>query len=62
MKTEIINEMINGYKEAFIFAEPATDHNGEYIENLDDYDFSPSALKRITSDVTAFCSANVKKE
>lgn len=42
MKTEIINEMINGYKESFIFAEPATDHNGEYIENLDDYDFSPS--------------------
>lgn len=59
MKTENINEMINGYKEAFIFAEPATDHNGEYIENLDDYDFSSSALKRITSDVTAFCSANV---
>lgn len=59
MKTEIIIEIINGYKEAFIFAEPATDHNGEYIENLDDYDFSSSALERITSDVTAFCSANV---
>lgn len=59
MKTEIINEIINGYKEAFIFAEPATDHNGEYIENLDDYDFSPSADERIAQDVTAFINANL---
>ena len=58
MKTEIIIEIINGYKEAFIFAEPATDHNGEYIENLDDYDFSDQAHQRIIHDVAAYCDAN----
>lgn len=59
MKTENINEMINGYKEAFIFAESARDHEGNFIEYLDDYDFSSSADERIAQDVTAFCSANV---
>ena len=58
MKTEIIIEIINGYKEAFIFAEPVTDHNGEYIENLDDYDFSDQAHQRIIHDVAAYCDAN----
>ncbi len=58
MKTEIIIEIINGYKEAFIFAEPATDHNGEYIENLGDYDFSDQAHQRIIHDVAAYCDAN----
>lgn len=59
MKTEIIIEIINGYKEAFIFAESATDQHGEYIDNLDPYDFSQDANDRIAQDVTAFINANV---
>lgn len=59
MKTEIINEIINGYKEAFIFAESARDHEGNFIEYLDDYDFSPGADERIAQDVTAFINANL---
>lgn len=59
MKTEIINEIINGYKQAFIFAESARDHEGDFIDNLDDYDFSSQALDRIADDVTSFCNANV---
>ncbi|MCJ8478584.1 hypothetical protein MOO17_11145 [Escherichia coli] len=59
MKTEIIIEIINGYKEAFIFAESARDHEGDFIDNLDDYDFSPGADERIAQDVTAFINANL---
>ncbi|BDU12396.1 hypothetical protein [Escherichia phage phiWec186] len=59
MKTEIINEIINGYKDVFIFAESARDHEGDFIDNLDDYDFSSQALDRIADDVTSFCNANV---
>ncbi|WBF77678.1 hypothetical protein A73_12 [Escherichia phage A73] len=59
MKQEIINEIISGYKEAFIFAESATDQHGEYIDNLDPYDFSQDANDRIAQDVTAFINANV---
>lgn len=59
MKTEIINEIINGYKEAFIFAESARDHEGDFIDILDDYDFSPGADERIAQDVTAFINANL---
>lgn len=59
MKQEIINSIIDGYKEAFIFAESATDQHGDYIDNLDPYDFSQDANDRITQDVTAFINANV---
>ena len=59
MKTEIIIEIIHGYKEAFIFAESARDHEGDFIDNLDDYDFSPGADERIAQDVTAFINANL---
>lgn len=59
MKQEIIIEIINGYKEAFIFAESATDQHGDYIDNLDPYDFSQDANDRIAQDVTAFINANI---
>lgn len=59
MKTEIIIEIINGYKEAFIFAESATDQHGEHIDSLDLYDFSQDANDRIAKDVTAFINANI---
>lgn len=58
MKTEIIIEIINGYKEAFIFTESARDHEGNFIDNLDDYDFSDQAHQRIIHDVAAYCDAN----
>lgn len=59
MKQEIIKAIIDGYKEAFIFAESATDQHGDYIDNLDPYDFSQDANDRIAQDVTAFINANV---
>lgn len=59
MKTEIINEIINGYKEAFIFAESARDHEGNFIDDMTDYDFSDQAHQRIAQDVTAFINANL---
>ncbi len=59
MKQEIINSIIDGYKEAFIFAESATDQHGDYIDNLDPYDFSQDANDRIAQDVTAFINANI---
>lgn len=59
MKTEIINEIINGYKEAFIFAESASYYTGGYIPDLGEFDFSSQALDRIADDVTSFCNANV---
>ncbi|WWT49411.1 hypothetical protein [Escherichia phage vB_EcoM-LTH01] len=59
MKQEIINTIIDGYKEAFIFAESATDQHGEHIDNLDPYDFSQDANDRIAQDVTAFINANI---
>lgn len=58
MKTEIIIEIINGYKEAFIFAESARDHEGNFIEDMTDYEFSDQAQQRIIRDVAAFCDAN----
>lgn len=59
MKTEIINEIINGYKEAFIFAESGSYYTGGYIPDLAEFDFSSQALGRIADDVTSFCNANV---
>lgn len=59
MKTEIIIEIINGYKEAFIFAESARDHKGNFIDDMTDYDFSDQAHQRIAQDVTAFINANL---
>ncbi|AVZ45476.1 hypothetical protein [Escherichia phage vB_EcoM-Ro121c4YLVW] len=58
MKTEIIIEIINGYKEAFIFAESARDHEGNFIDDMTDYEFSDQAHQRIIRDVAAFCDAN----
>ena len=58
MKTEIIIEIINGYKEAFIFAESAMDHEGNFVNDMTDYDFSDQAHQRIIHDVAAFCDAN----
>lgn len=59
MKQGIIKAIIDGYKEAFIFAESATDQHGDYIDSLDPYDFSQDANDRIAQDVTAFINANV---
>lgn len=58
MKTEIIIEIINGYKEAFIFAESARDHEGNFVNDMTDYDFSDQAHRRIIHDVAAYCDAN----
>lgn len=58
MKTEIIIEIINGYKEAFIFAESARNQEGDFIDDMTDYEFSDQAHQRIIRDVAAFCDAN----
>ncbi|MHC1898490.1 hypothetical protein LC169_18285 [Escherichia coli] len=59
MKTEITIEIINGYIEAFVFAENASYYNGDYIPDLAGFDLSSQALDRIADDVTAFINANL---
>lgn len=39
-----LNAFIAGYIEAMLFAETATDHDGEEIENLSGYELSAAAL------------------
>lgn len=52
---------VAGYKQAIIFAETATNGDGEDVQNLAGYDFSESALGIIYQDCRLFWGHNSDK-